>query len=174
MVSSPSSKVWPSLKSSRYRISRSEQIRARAATAIAMEGALISAPSALPPVQLAQLVLRLAHQAPLRGAQVPPRAVLVEVQHRHRRPERPGLAPRAALRGPLQRQRDLPRAAREHAALQIQRVAALRHPQRPAAHLRSAPRSLLLRRHRLTPASSQYLASSERCAPAAERWRTNH
>src|SRR2546427_12803321 len=54
-------------------------------------GALISAPSALPPVQLAQLVLRLAH-----------------------------------------------------------------------------------RRHRATPPSTQYLASSERCAPAAERWRTNH
>src|SRR5438067_656394 len=64
----------------------------------------------------AQLVLRACQRPPSRGAQLAAGAIDVEVEHRHRRTERIGLAPTASLGGPLERARDLRRiGALEHA-----------------------------------------------------------
>jgi hypothetical protein len=60
------------------------------------------------------------------------RTVDVEHEHRECRPIRLGLAPRAPQRRPLERSGDFGGAAGEHARVEIERVAGVRHVLRPS------------------------------------------
>lgn len=66
------------------------------------------------------------------GAQVGPRPIDIEVEHRHRRAERVGLASLTALSGALERKCNGPGGPTEHVPLEIQGVAALGYLPRPA------------------------------------------
>src|SRR5262249_55033805 len=83
-----------------------------------------------------------------------PRPIDVEVQHRHRRGERPRFPPPAALCGALERQSDLPRIGLgEDSILEVQGVAGSGHPLRPpSAAGRGSPRhQMTFRRTRSGP-----------------------
>ena len=74
-----------------------------------------------------ELCLRSLEHASLRRPQLRPRTIHVERQHRHRRSVRIAFSPMAALGGPLERSRDaLGVFPREHAAIEVERVALLR------------------------------------------------
>src|SRR5262245_10474307 len=84
----------------------------------------------------AQLIFCLVEPPLARRRQGPPGTVDVEGQHRERRAVGIGLPPPAAQRRALERGRDLLRASLgEHAAFEIERIAALGHTLRPAPPL---------------------------------------
>src|SRR5262249_38259997 len=65
--------------------------------------------------------------------QTAPGPIDIEIQHGHRRLKRRSFAPSAPLGGALQRERDPSRVGRgKNARLQIEGIARLRHPLRPA------------------------------------------
>ena len=84
-------------------------------------------------VQLPQLILHLFERLLLLLGKALPGTVDIEVEHRHRRPERFGLAAPASFGRPLQRFGDPARAVLfEDAPVEIERVARFRDVLRPA------------------------------------------
>ena len=115
-----------------------------------------------PAVNCPEFVLcRLQALALLRG-EMPAGSIDIKRQHRHRRVEWRRLAASAAVRGTLQRKRDVARVLQcEHAGFEIQRITALRHPLRPAPGASALPGLSLCSWHALPPLQAGGLVLSE-------------
>ena len=112
----------------------------------------------IPPELPAQLVLGPHQRLLARRGQVPAGTIDVEGEHGQRRAERIGLTAFASFGRPLQRCRDPFGVTQgEHAAVERERIAVLRHSARPAT---AAPRA----RHRRPPRGPRFPAAA--CWPA--------